>query len=54
MLETGGLSPAMRPALWTCWAAFQILMIYLMRRRFFVERARQDVEWLERKADFAR
>jgi heme exporter protein C len=54
MLETGGLSSAMRPALWTCWAAFQILMIYLMRRRFFIERARHEIEWLERKIDFAR
>jgi heme exporter protein C len=54
MLETGGLSPAMRPALWTCWAAFQVLLIYLLRRRFYLERARHDIEWLERRADLAR
>jgi heme exporter protein C len=51
MLESGGLSPAMRPALWTCWAAFQILFIYLIRRRFYLESARNDVEWLVRRAD---
>lgn len=49
MLETGGLDPAMRPALWTCWAAFQLLLIYVMRRRFYLECLRQDVEWLERR-----
>jgi len=54
MLETGGLSPAMRPALWTCWAAFQILFIYLIRRRFYLESARNDVEWLARRADMLR
>jgi len=54
MLETGGLSPAMRPALWTCWAAFQILFICLIRRRFYLESARNDVEWLARRADMLR
>jgi len=54
MLETGGLSPVMRPALWTCWAVFQILFVYLLRRRFFLESARQDVEWLQRRVDLAR
>jgi heme exporter protein C len=54
MVETGGLSPAMRPALWTSLVVFQILFIYLMRRRFFLERARHDVEWLERRVDLAR
>lgn len=54
MLETGGLSPAMRPALWTCWAAFQILFIYLIRRRFYLEAARNDVEWLVRRTDMLR
>ena len=53
MLETGGLSPAMRPALWTCWAVFQILFVYLLRRRFFLESMRQDVEWLQRRVDLA-
>jgi heme exporter protein C len=54
MLETGGLSPAMRPALWTCWAAFQILFICLIRRRFYLESARNDVEWLVRRTDMLR
>jgi heme exporter protein C len=50
MLETGGLSPAMRPALWTCAFAFMLLMVYLIRRRYYLETARQDIEWLERHA----
>jgi heme exporter protein C len=50
MLETGGLSPSMRPALWTCVFAFMLLMVYLIRRRYYLETARQDVEWLERHA----
>jgi heme exporter protein C len=54
MLETGGLSPAMRPALWTCVAAFTLLLIYLLRRRMFLETARNDLELLERRADLAR
>jgi heme exporter protein C len=51
MLETGGLSPAMWPALLTCWAAFQILLIYLVRRRLFLETTRQDVEMLQRTVE---
>jgi heme exporter protein C len=54
MLETGGLSPSMRPALWICWAVFQILFIYLLRRRFFLESAREEVEWIVRGAETAR
>ncbi len=50
MLETGGLAPSMRPALWTCVAAFMLLMIYLLRRRYYLEATRLDVEWLERRA----
>ena len=42
MVETGGLSPAMRPALWTCVAVFMILFVYLLRRRFFLEQARLE------------
>lgn len=49
MLETGGLAPSMRPALWTCVAAFMLLMIYLIRRRYYLETARLDIEWLERR-----
>jgi len=51
MLETGGLSPAMWPAFLTCMAVFHILLIYLIRRRLFLENARRDVEWLQRAAD---
>jgi heme exporter protein C len=54
MIETGGLSASMRPALWTCWAAFQVLFLYLLRRRFYLESMRQDVELLERQLDVAR
>jgi heme exporter protein C len=54
MLETGGLAPEMRPAFWICWGAFQLLFIYMMRRRYYLERARRDVEWLMRRADAVR
>jgi heme exporter protein C len=54
MLETGGLSPAMRPSVLICWAAFQVLLIYLLRRRFFLQSLQDEVEWLERQADTAR
>jgi heme exporter protein C len=49
MLETGGLSPSMRPALYTCMLVFQLLLIYLLRRRYYLESARHDVEMLERR-----
>lgn len=51
MLETGGLSPAMRPAFWTCVAAYLLLFVYLTRRRLALETARHDVESLHRAAD---
>lgn len=54
MLETGGLASSMQPALWTCAAAFLILFVYLIRRRFFLESARLELERLERMADLAR
>jgi heme exporter protein C len=54
MLETGGLSPSMRPAFWVCVAAFQILLIYLLRRRFYLESMRTEVERLERQSDVLR
>lgn len=53
MLETGGLSPSMRPALLVCWIAFQLLFVYLVRRRYFLESARSEAERLEREADLA-
>ena len=33
-----------------CWVAFQILLIYLLRRRFFLESIRDEVERLQRQA----
>jgi len=54
MLDTGGLSPSMRPAFWICWAVFQILLVYLLRRRFYLESVRGDLELIERQADAAR
>jgi heme exporter protein C len=51
MLETGGLSSSMRPAFWVCWIAFQLLLVYLLRRRFFLESMRDEVEALERQAE---
>jgi heme exporter protein C len=54
MIETGGLAPEMRPALWTCAAAFLLLFVYLVRRRLFLETARQDVEMLGRRIEMLR
>ena len=54
MLETGGLSPSMRPAFFVCMAAFQILLVFLLRRRFYLESMRGELEMLERQADAAR
>jgi heme exporter protein C len=48
MLESGGLAPAMRPAFLTCLAAFLLLMIYLLRRRFFLASIENDIEELAR------
>ena len=54
MLETGGLSPSMRPAFFVCFAAFELLMIYLLRRRFYLETMRVELESIERQADAVR
>ncbi len=54
MLETGGLSPAMRPAFLICLAAFQLLLLYLLRRRFYLQSMSTELEWLERQADTIR
>ncbi len=51
MLETGGLSPSMRPAFFVCLFAFQIFLIYLLRRRFYLESIRDELERLERQID---
>ena len=50
MLESGGLSPSMRPAFYICLAAFLLLLIYLLRRRFFIESTRDELEELERQS----
>jgi heme exporter protein C len=49
MLESGGLSPSMRPAFYICMVVFLMLMIYLIRRRFFIEVLRDDLEKLARQ-----
>ena len=49
MLETGGLSPSMWPAFLVCWAAFLILLIYVLRRRFFLESMREEVVRIRRQ-----
>ena len=48
MLESGGLAPEMWPAFLTCLAAFLLLMIYLLRRRFFLASIEDDIEELAR------
>jgi heme exporter protein C len=50
MLESGGLDPAMRPAFLICLAVFQVLMIYLLRRRFYIESLSCELERIEREA----
>jgi heme exporter protein C len=49
MLESGGLAPSMRPAFLTCLGAFLLLMVYLLRRRFFLAAIEDDVEELARQ-----
>lgn len=51
MLESGGLSPSMRPAFYICMVVFLMLMVYLMRRRFFIEVLRDDLEELARQVE---
>ena len=53
MLETGDLAPSMRPAFLICSVAFQVLLIFLLRRRFYLESIRGEMEILERQADAA-
>ena len=54
MLESGGVAPAMRPALWTCLAAFLVLFLYLLRRRFCLETMQNRVESTARRIDALR
>jgi len=51
MLETGGVAPSMRPALWICIATFMILFLYLLRRRFCLESMRNRTESMFRSLD---
>ncbi len=50
MLESGGIDPAMRPAFWACVASFELLLVYLLRRRCALESMREEMERLERLA----
>ena len=54
MLETGGLAPSMRPTFLICIAAFLILFLYLVRRRFYLERMQDEVEGMVRRIDTLR
>jgi heme exporter protein C len=54
MLETGGLSPAMRPAFLVCVTAFLVLLVYLLRRRFYLQSMHDELESLERQANSTR
>jgi len=52
--ESGGMAPEMKPAFFTCMAVFQVLMIYLLRRRFYLESLGNELESIEREAGTAR
>jgi heme exporter protein C len=54
VLETGGLSPSMRPAFFICLAAFEVLLIFLLRRRYCLQSMNAELEQLERQADISR
>lgn len=54
MLETGGLASSMLPAFLICIAAFLILFLYLVRRRFYLERMKDEVEGMVRRIDTLR
>ena len=54
MIENNGIAPQMVPAFVTGIVVFLLLMVYLIRRRYFLESARLELERLERMADVAR
>jgi heme exporter protein C len=54
MIETGGLDPSMRPAFFICTLVFLVLLVYVIRRRLFLESARVELERLERAANLVR
>lgn len=51
MWETGGIDPSMRPAFYTCMAAFLVLFLFLLRRRFYLEQMRNRIEWIYRRTE---
>jgi heme exporter protein C len=51
MLETEGLSASMRPAFWICSIVFQLLLVYLIRRRFILETMHGEIEEIARQAE---
>jgi heme exporter protein C len=51
MLEKGGLDSSMWPALAVCWAAFQLLFVYLLRRRYCLESLSNELERMEREME---
>jgi heme exporter protein C len=54
MLTTGGLASSMYPAFLICVMAFEILFLYLIRRRFYLERMQDEVEGMVRRIDTLR
>jgi heme exporter protein C len=54
MIENNGIAAQMVPAFITGIVVFLLLMIYIIRRRYFLESARLELERLERLADVAR
>ena len=51
MLMNGNLDPSMRPAFYTCMAAFLVLFLFLLRRRFYLEQMRNRIEWIYRRTE---
>jgi heme exporter protein C len=52
MLGHGGLpDPSMRSAFYTCMAAFLVLFLFLLRRRFYLEQMRNRIEWMYRRTE---
>lgn len=54
MIDSGDLAAPMKAALGVCAGAFLLLLVVLLRRRYFLESARLEVERLERMIDQAR
>lgn len=54
IVDTGQMSRDMYITWFACIAVFLLLLIYLIRRRFFLESARLEMEQLEREAELPR